>query len=95
MSEEKKINKNVTIIAVEKELDERINDVCAKHHISRDSFFENAMKNYCDFIEIDPKLIGKMNDSCVEHNMGKVFFLTKAIENYCKNLVRKKKKEDK
>ena len=53
------------------------------------------MKNYCDLVEIDPKLIERMNDLCVEHNMGKIFFLTKAIENYCKNLVRKKKKEDK
>jgi len=95
MSEEKKINKNVTIIGIEKELDARINDVCIKHHVSRDFFFENAMKNYCDLIEIDPKLIEKMNDLCIENNMSKLFFFTKAIENYCKNLARKKKKEDK
>lgn len=95
MSEEKKIDKNITIIGVEKGLDERINELCAKHHVSRDFFFEKAMQNYCDLIEIDPKLIGKMNDLCIEHNMSKLFFFTKAIENYCKNLARKKKKEDK
>lgn len=87
--------KNVTIIGVDKNVDDNINYLCAKHKISRDFFFEKAIENYCALIELDPKLVGKMNDLCIENKMSKVFFLTKAIENYCKNLARKKKTNNK
>jgi predicted transcriptional regulator len=88
-------DKNITIIAIDKDVDEKINELCMKKNMSRDLFLKKALETYSVFCEIDPNLVKRMNDACEEHGMGKLFFFTKAIENYCKNLARKKKKDEK
>lgn len=87
------INKNITLMTIDKEIDDKINELCQKNGIDRTFFIAKALENQIAMVDQNPKLVEKINKLCEEHSMSRIFFFTKALENYCKYLSRKKKKE--
>ena len=91
MSEE--IKKNITVMGIDKDVDEKINELCQKHNMDREFFIAKALENQIAMVEQSPSLVEKINRLCEEHDMSRIFFFTKALENYCRNLSKKRKKK--
>jgi len=89
---EQQVEKNITIMGIEKSIDAKINELCMNNNMDRDFFITKALENQIAMMDQDPKLVEKINTLCEEHDMPRIFFFTKALENYCKNLMRKKNK---
>jgi hypothetical protein len=89
-----KIDKNICVMGIDKNIDEKINKVCKDNNVDREFFIAKALENQIAMMEQNPKLVEKINKLCEEHGMSRIFFFTKALENYCKYLSRKKNKED-
>ena len=90
----RQINKTICIMAVEKSLDDKINEICKIHNMDRDFFVTKALENQVAMTSQSPKLVSKINKLCGDNHMSRIFFFTKALENYCKYLEEKKKKAE-
>ena len=91
MGEEKKIVRNISVMTIDKNIDDKINELCEKNSMDREFFITKALENQIAMVEQSPKLVEKINDLCEKHDMSRIFFFTKALENYCKYLGKKKK----
>lgn len=88
------INKNITIMGIDKDIDAKINELCEKHAMDREFFIAKALENQISIMEQSPNLVKKVDSLCEKHDMSRIFFVTKALENYCKYLSKKKKKSE-
>ena len=85
------VNKNITVMTIDKNLDAKIDELCQKNGMDRIFFITKALENQIAMVDQNPKLVEKVNKLCEEHSMSRIFFFTKALENYCKYLSKKKK----
>ena len=91
---EGQINKNITVIAINKELDAKIINLCNKNGMDKDFFITKALEAQVAMISQNPRLMEKVNRYCEERDMSKTFFYAKALESYCKHLDDKDKEKE-
>lgn len=91
MEESKKIEKDVMVMCISKDINTNINKLCKEHNMDKDFFVTKALENQIAMVSQNPRLVDKINKLCEEHGMSRIFFFTKALENYCKYLGKKKK----
>jgi predicted transcriptional regulator len=80
-------NKNIIIITIDEDLNNKIIKLCNKNNIDKDSFIAEALENqFLISSSQSLRLKEKIDRLCEENNMSKNFFITKALEEYCNKL---------